>query len=179
MAIHTMLDLETLGMSNAALILSIGAVKFDADNIIDRFHVGIDPRNSEKFGLRMDADTVMWWFKPEQDSARAALLDLPQVDLMAALDGFSDWTARTPRGERGGIFGNGAVMDNVKLKSSYTAAQLDYPFSYKSDLCYRTLWNLVPGIEVERVGTPHVAVDDAETQARHMQTICKHVGIQL
>lgn len=177
--IHTMVDIETLGKSSRALIWSLGAVKFNADEILDRFHVGIDPVDAQRYGLELDADTIMWWMHPDRDAARKQQLELGRVDLFAALDGFDIWTKSTPEDERGSCWGNGATFDNVLLKNAYAAARLDYPFSYKQDECYRTMRNRAPDVEFERIGTHHDGLADAESQAVHLQKICKHLRIAL
>ena len=169
-----MLDLETWGTGNDAPIVSIGAVKFTADEITDRFHVGIDPGSSKPFGRDIDPDTIIWWLDPERDEARRNWLALEKVDLATALYGFGTWV-----GEPVPIWGNGSTFDNVILRSSYAAAGLNYPTKFWLDRCYRSVKALAPSIKLERIGTHHNALDDAESQARHLQAIVKHLGVEL
>jgi exodeoxyribonuclease VIII len=42
------------------------------------------------------------------------------------------------------------------------------PWRHWNDRCYRTVKSLYPDVKLERVGTHHNAVDDAESQARHL-----------
>lgn len=182
MSIHVMLDLETFDTGNNALPVSIGAVKFDAEKIVDRLHVGIDPVDTQlRFpSLRIGADCMLWWFAAERDEARKQWLELGKVDLFAALDGFAMWCGQTPANEQGSLWGNGSTFDNVVLRNAYKAAKLEFPFSFRKDACYRTLKNLAPkDVEFERIGTHHNAVDDAESQAVHLQKICAALGIEL
>lgn len=172
---HIMLDLETLGNGNDAVILSIGAVKFTADEITDRFHVAIDPLTCQLFGLKIDAATVMWWLDNERQEARDALLGNTQIDLPSALTGFAEWVGP----ESMPMWGCGSTFDNVIMRNAYKACGMVYPISYRHDYCYRTMKNLVAGIEVPRVGVHHDALDDAEYQATHLQAIARHVGIEL
>lgn len=179
MARHVMADIETFATSNNALIVSIGGVRFDDTAIIDRFHVGIDPVDAERYGLKIDAATVMYWLDPKRDAARKQLFELPKVDLFSALDGFAAWVGQTPVDERGSLWGKGATFDNVRIKSAYDAIGLEYPFTYRQDECYRTLANRCPDVKYEQIGTAHNALDDAESQALHLQAICKKYGIAL
>lgn len=179
MAEHIMVDIETFGKSNKTVIPWLGAVKFDADTVIGRFSVGIDPADCQRYGLEMDADTVMWWMHPDRDEARKQLVDTPKVDLHSALSGFALWAQETAPDKRGDLWGNGATFDNVKLKAAFDAAHIKYPFSYKQDACYRTMKNRCPDIEFLRVGTFHNPVDDAFSQAVHLQKICRHMGVDL
>lgn len=181
MAVHTMLDLETLSLEHNALLLSIGAVKFTADAIVDKFHVGILPIDAQRYGLHIDAGTVMWWLDPAREAARASLVTLPKVDLFAALDGFGMWLGLTPDAEQGSLWGNGAIMDISKINAAYKAVGLNNPVNYKREECYRTMKNrLDPKGELfERIGVEHDAVDDAASQAVHLQKICAKFGIEL
>jgi exodeoxyribonuclease VIII len=176
-----MLDLETLSTANNALIMSIGAVKFDADAIVDRFEVGIDPANAQRFGLHIDAGTVMYWFDPERDEARKRIFEMARVDLIAGLDGFAQWCQQTPEESQGSLWGNGATFDNVVIQSGFAATGVDDPFGYKKQECYRTLKNRCPDVEFNdyQIGTPHYALDDASSQALHLIAICKQYGIAL
>jgi exodeoxyribonuclease VIII len=162
-----MLDLETMGDGNRAPILSIGAVKFDADNIFDEFHVGIHLASSMALGLQPSAGTIMWWLHPDRAPARHELLNLEAVDLPEALQGFSQWFGS----EEMPIWGNGATFDNVILRSSYDACGMSYPVRFWLDSCYRTVKNAAPGIKLVREGTHHNALDDARCQAKHLQAI--------
>ncbi len=180
MAKHVMADVETLSTADNAIILSIGGVLFDAETIVDKFHVGIDPVDAERFGLKIDAATAWnYWADPARDAARKQLFDLPKVDLYAALDGFALWVSGTPTSERGSLWGNGATFDNVLIKNAYAAAGIESPFSYRQQECYRTFKNRFPDIAYHQIGVAHDALDDAESQAVHLQAICKAAGIKL
>lgn len=182
MATHVMLDIETWNRSaSEPLILSIGAVKFTADAIVDRFHVGVDPVDAARYGFRPDAETTLWWMDPKRDEARKELLDLVKVDLWSAVDGFLQWCGLTPLDERGSLWGKGATFDNVRLKAVSDKLGLGYAdvFSYRQDECYRTLANRCPDVPFSMLGTAHSAVADAESQAVHLQAIAKHYGLSL
>lgn len=178
--IHVMLDLETWSTRPDALIVSVGAVKFDAENIIDRFHVGIDPVNAQgAYNRHIDAKTMLYWLDPKRDEARAKLLALPKIDMFHALDGFVIFCNETPVDQRGSLWGKGATFDNVLSHHAVDQCGLEWPFSHRQDECYRTMANRFPAIEYEQIGTAHEAIADAESQAIHLQRICAHAGIAL
>ena len=58
-------------------------------------------------------------------------------------------------------------MDAYRIKPAWP---------YRNNRCYRTLKGLLPAIELERSGTHHNALDDAITQARHLQKIVRTLG---
>lgn len=164
MTVNVMVDIETLGTGNDALILSIGAVKFVGDSIIDRFHVAINPADAQNYGLKIDAATVMWWMSPERDEARKQLVACDKVDLYEALAGFAEWygTESLP------TWGNGATFDNVILRNAFTKARVECPWKFWHDRCYRTFKCEHPIPAEPRQGTHHNALDDAEYQANHL-----------
>jgi hypothetical protein len=166
---HVMLDLETWGTGNKAVIVSIGACKFDRDNILDAFHVGVDPKSCQTLGLEIDANTVLWWMDPKQREALDAWLQLERIDLASALVGFDLWCKNMPA--IAAIWGNGSTFDNVILRSGFEAAGLEYPVRFWADQCYRTKKNEAPDVPLIREGQHHKALDDAISQAKHLQAI--------
>ncbi len=177
MAGHVMLDLETLGKGDRAAIISIGAVKFDPAGVgvESGFYVNVDAESAQAYGLQIDASTVMWWLHADREVARRALLESTPVGLAEALDGFADWfgTDSLP------TWGNGATFDNIITRNAFAAVGRDLPWKFWDDRCYRTLKNLAPALKLERVGTYHNALDDATSQALHMQAIVAHLGLVL
>lgn len=172
---HVMLDLETLGKRHNAVLLSIGATKFDpfTDEIIDTFYVSVDPESCQALGLAVDAGTVMWWMNDERNAARSAMMKEERLDLPSALYGFSDWF-----GEDKPVWGNGATFDNVIMASAFAACHIELPWKFWNDKCYRTLKGQAKEIKLQRVGTYHNALDDAISQTKHMQAIVKHLKLE-
>ena len=78
------------------------------------------------------------------------------------------------------VWGNGATFDNVIIRSAFKAVGLPVPWSFRNDKCYRTVANLLPKERqpaLERSGTAHNALDDAITQAVHLQKVYKEIGL--
>lgn len=177
MSTHVMVDLETLGNGSDAHILSIGAVKFDSTGILDRFHVGVDLESCERAGLKANVSTIEWWLNLTATDPRAwqDWEELDKVEIYNALDGFAMWydSKEAP------LWGNGATFDNVILRNAFKACRLDFPVPFYLDRCYRTLKAMAPEIKLERKGTHHSAVDDAESQALHLIRICEALEIVL
>lgn len=158
---NIMLDLETMGNGNNAAIIAIGAVKFDAKGINERWYEVVSLQSSINVGLEVDSSTIMWWMK-QSDDARAQF-EKEGMELRNALIDFSQFVGNDPI-----MWGNGAAFDNAILSNAYRKSRLDQPWSFRNDRCYRTIKNLYPNIEIDDIGIQHCAVDDAEYQALHL-----------
>lgn len=172
---NVMIDAETLGVGNSPVLLSLGAAKFNGTEILDSFHVAIDPASCQAVGLKIDAGTVMWWMHNDRGAAREALAALAAVDIGSALMGFADWFGP----EELPVWGNGATADNVWLRNAYELMHMPCPWSFWNDRCYRTMKNIAPHVPFVRSGTHHDALDDAITQAKHLQAIAADLEIAL
>lgn len=163
---NVMLDLETLGTSPGSAILSIGAVKFGNGGIQDRFYARIDLANNMRLSLRIDASTIMWWLK-QSDEARLEITE-PGGLLVVVLLEFDKWLGT----KECKIWGNGAAFDNALLAEAYRVTELELPWQFRNDRCYRTLKNFFPQVPLPPgTGTKHNALDDAEFQAKHLMAI--------
>lgn len=184
---HIMLDLETLDTGSRSVVTAIGAVAFDpaGDTLGDKFYVELtdDLATQTRAGRTISGDTVVWWMRqgqaaqqifqpktPEQASVRVTTHD--------GLFMFEDFIRAN--GDRDvQLWGNGADFDNIILGSLYEDLFLHKPWSYSRNRCFRTMKNLpgAPG-KTARQGTHHNALDDALTQARHLQEIYAALGLR-
>lgn len=175
---HIMLDLETMGTSNNAAIIAIGAVEFNTDTVTDNeFYRVINLESSVRSGGVIDPDTVMWWMK-QSDEARSALYKSESVHIEYALNGFSRWVEEIGD-EKVCVWGNGANFDNVILRNAYENKGIYVPWKFYGDRCYRTIKNLYPDVQINRSGIHHNALDDAKTQAQHLIDICTKYSLAL
>lgn len=171
---HIMIDLETMGTRPDAPIIAIGAVKFTAMGVTDQtFYTNVDLASAVKDGgAVIDPDTLMWWMQ-QSDEARQVLLS-GASPLRVALHDFTRWVKDTD--EPKGVWGNGASFDNVILSETYKRVGMEPPWKFWNDRCYRTVKNMFPACKMERIGTHHNALDDAESQAEHLLRICEEFG---
>ena len=166
---NIMLDLETMATSSSPAITAIAAVKFSKTEIIDTFYETVSLKDSARHGLEIDPDTVVWWMQQVRD-AQCHLWDNPRK-LRKVLQELTAWMGPDPI-----IWGDGATADNVWLSNAYRAVKLPRPWSYRNDRCYRTLKSLYPDVLFTQVGTEHNAIDDAETQAKHLMSIFQRMA---
>ncbi len=159
---HVMVDLETLGTSSNAVIISLGAARFSVDGVSSTFYRRVDAQSCVDHGLVADVSTVMWWMQQGED-ARAAFKQKGDT-LPAVLQDFGLWVPKDAC-----LWGNGATFDNVILSNAYKAVGQKTPWPYWGDRCYRTVKALYKHIEADPfTGVKHNAVDDAVHQARHL-----------
>lgn len=156
-----MIDIETLGTAPGSVILSIGAVAFDAETgeFGGEFYVEIDPQDAARVGLTIDVSTVKWWTEQSAEAQKAAFGG--HTGLNAALLSLSAFVEFQQPSR---VWAKPPSFDIVLLESAYRAAQLTIPWSYKTPRDCRTLFDLTGAVQPD-VGTAHNALDDAKSQA--------------
>lgn len=186
---HIMLDLETMGNGNNAAIVAIGACEFNLPGRIREhweakpreFYQKVNLESSVKAGMQIDTSTILWWMQ-QSDEARKSTFQgdtMPLGDACHQFAGFVNNVSGHIEKDVA-IWGNGATFDNVIIRSAFKAVGLPVPWSFRNDKCYRTVINLLPKDRqpvFERSGTAHNALDDAITQALHLQKVWKELGL--
>lgn len=166
-----MVDLETLGTTADAVIISIGAVKFDvaSDDIDDDgFYASISVESNLDKGRRIDEDTLIWWMG--QSAEAQTVFKEPKEDLAAALDSLAAWFGDD---DKLCIWSNGASFDIPMLEHAYRQHNWQTPWKFWNSKCFRT-WKGLPAakkVSYEKVGVAHNALSDAINQAKHAQAI--------
>lgn len=178
--VHVMHDIETLALeSNIPVLLSLGAVKFTRQHIVESFHVRFDIADCQRNGLVIEAATVDWWMDEERAEARRQLRSMGQVDLYSGLDGYRQWISETPTDLLGSAWSQGSSFDNARLEAIYARVGIEWPFGYRQIECYRTMRNRFADVQFRRIGVHHGALDDAHSQAAHLIQIVQAHGISL
>lgn len=167
-----MLDLETLDVRPTGAIVSIGAVRFDINtpgHTGFRFKANVSIDSNIKAGRTMSADTLEWWLRQTKEAQDATF---PQekanvTSLEKALHALNEFLAIEDR-----VWGNGAAFDNAMIVDAYRSVGLKPRWSYKNDMCYRTMCRLFPEVKFAPfVGVKHDSLTDAINQAHHLQAI--------
>jgi len=174
-----MLDLETMGTGNNAMIASIGAVKFDLNTgeTGEEFYCTVNLESCDKYGLRADGGSIKFWME-QPDEARKALFDPKPISLPDALSKFKEFYGDF---RKSNVWGNGALFDNVIMRNAFTAVNKMIPWGYKNDRDVRTLVQLgkLSGLQkqqVDREGVHHNALDDPKHQVKYCHYIWKWVS---
>lgn len=173
------LDLETLGTGPGDVILSIGMALFNSNtgDIGPTFFCSFDEQEWLDAGYTARDSTREWWKHPDRDAARAFLLterrDMKQglTEAVDFLRGF---------GLTGGLWSRG-YMDETMLKLAvHKELGIEDPWYYRAPSDARTLLSVIERFDrdgsvfywndVEFVGTPHHALDDATHEAKLVST---------
>jgi exodeoxyribonuclease VIII len=192
-----MIDFETLGLKENAVLLSLGACMFDpaTGEIGETFYAAIDPRTQHH--REIDASTVLWWLD-QDDAARRKLTDaVKNTDLLEPNElepGSPEYEAASDNaalpinhvamafiayveqfGDDVRCWSNGAV-DHAWLNSMMTYCGLKNPIKFWNQRDYRTIKGMYPDIKMESYGVAHNALDDAIKQTKHLCAILQHVA---
>jgi hypothetical protein len=149
MSKDVMIDLETLGTTADAVILSIGAVKFDLETGIiedDGFYRSVSVESNLDLGRRISEDTLIWWFK--QSPEAQGVYHEEKVALDTALVELSDWIGTDDYKP----WANGADFDTPMLQHAYAQLKVETPWKFWNNRCFRTYKNL-PGARDVKVLT--------------------------
>lgn len=168
---HLMIDLETLGTSPGAPVLSIGACFFDPSTgeIGDKFHQRIDAEDALRYA-RMSGSTFKWWLK-QSDAARMRIVQ----DAGLAAPAFEAFEAFAKQHGTRNLrpWGNGASFDITILDVSFQRIlNRECPWAFWNVRDCRTIKELGEAAGhhwTEKLeGTAHDALDDAVFQARYV-----------
>lgn len=180
---HVMTDLETMDTIASSVILSIGAVVFDATGLTaSTFHTIVNYQSCIDAGLTVSKSTEAFWERQRiENPAAYKTVELSKAgegeDLVIALKNFSDWIKDTSFDTK--LWGNGADFDNPILNYAYTKVGLPIPWKPYNGRCYRTIKTIFKGVQMVRKGTYHNALDDARNQAVHLIDTAAAFGFPL
>ena len=176
---HIMLDIETLDTTQSAVVLSIGAVVFDphSNKLGEKFYVEFthDLATQQRVGRTVSAATVTWWMQQGAAAKQIFVDPAPEgVRRVSTAQGLTEFASFITRngGKEVQLWGNGADFDNVIVGSLFDSFGLAKPWSYGKNRCYRTMKRLFgENVKLSRQGVHHNGLDDAITQAVHLQEI--------
>lgn len=172
-----MCDLETCDTKPSAVVISIGAVRFDKDGLYETFYRVLDIPSQVEAGRTKSDSTMAWW--AQQSPEARAVLSAPMTPTVGVLVDFYDFCGKDAL-----FWGNGATFDNVIVADLYASFSLKRPWPFWGDRCYRTVKALhvakhptayLPPFQ----GVAHNALADAEHQARCLVTMAQQMDLPL
>ena len=157
------IDIETLSLRKNAYILSIGAVRFDRDEIKETFYVSLS--EDDQLHRHLDINTIQWWLQQSQEAMQKLRHTVYTPQALRKLAEFISSNSSV------NIWANSPSFDCDILSDAYEQFEIRRPWNYYQERDVRTAKQLVG--EPEFVGIKHYALDDAIHEARIVQHYLK------
>jgi hypothetical protein len=167
-----MLDIETYSTNPNAVILTIGAIKFNrSDDLIpldkmEKFYRRITLDSCISLGMHIDPNTARWWSNQSKVSLYEALKNKDRVPIQQALHEFSKFCTGKEL-----IWANSPCFDCVILNQAYEACKLEIPWKFWNTRDCRTLYDLGKVNLKDIIGnlSPHHAIYDCYNQIKGLK----------
>lgn len=178
MTTHAMIDLETLGTGTDAVVLTIGAVKFNpnsSDAPHSEFYYRFDVNEQLNKGRSVDHSTLDWWGQQDPVVMEEALGDNDRTDVATVLKELQTWCVGVEN-----IWAHGVAFDIVLLESLFTMYETHYPWPFWKIRDSRTLFGILPkDPRKNKTFEAHNALEDARMQAVCVQEAIKELGLNI
>ena len=173
MAIHGMIDLETLDVFPTATVLSLGAVKFDPTTDAEPYselYLKICIDNQDQLGRTTSDSTIEWWGKQDPKVMEETFDQTGAVTVEEALKQLNKWVVGVDE-----IWGHGYGFDITILENMYRMLGNPIPWQFWQISDSRTITKRMPKDPRKDMQTDlHNALADAYFQAKSVQIIFKH-----
>lgn len=168
--VHISIDLETLGTDPDSLVLSIGAVVFNEDEILEAMSFYPTIESQQAYGARINHDTFLWWLKQSAE-ARMALVQDERFPMEEELAAFAERLSHY--GHDISPWGNGSSFDIAILNYHLGKNGVEKPWKFWNERCMREAVKHHPQVTRVKSEQPHEALADAMAQAKTIQAILK------
>lgn len=157
-----MIDFETLDIAECPVILSMGAVVFNENGIVDCLFEKIDQHSCLDLGCTVSIDTLLWW-EQQTEAARAAAFG-GKTNIGYAMGMLVDLYKKYECEE---IWSKGAIADIRWANNILDKLDMKKPWKFSREMCFRTYLKYSPKVDFQPSGEAHNALDDATNQAKH------------
>lgn len=176
MAIHGMIDLETLDTSPEAVILTCGAIKFDphshAEPYGELYH-RIDVDEQTAMGRTVDQGTIAWWGTQPEAIWQEALGDEDRTSVDDFIRDLQRWVVGVDV-----IWAQGYGFDITIIESLLASKGHNKPWNFWNLRDSRTLFKLLAEDPRKKIQTnAHNALADCYYQAKCVQYCYRELGI--
>ena len=160
-----MIDIETLSTKNNAVILTIGAIKFDRKDDIkelknmETFYHRVEIESCKNLEMDIDQDTVKWWESQEEESKFEALLNPDRKPIKIVLSKLTIFLKGVQF-----FWANSPSFDFIILENAYNMCNLTIPWKFWNLRDCRTAYDLA-NVKLSSIGkTKHNSLDDCYNQ---------------
>jgi hypothetical protein len=175
-----MIDIETLATGPNAVILTIGALRFNPyvdDSVrsvhdMETFYCRIDPESFDWPEAEINEDTLKWWSKQPPEIQHEAFGEgVTRLHIREALEQLFDFCRPLDR-----VWANGPAFDIVILESAAKRLNIQLPWSFWQARDCRTVFRMLP--QKDARSNNHNALDDCYLQTLKLQKALKFLNVQ-
>lgn len=133
---EVMIDIETLSTKHDAVVLSVGAVKFDQSGPSELEHLILTLDLREQLGWmgrRVDQDTLLWWMG-QGEAARGLAFSKDRRDVRSAMGVFIGFVEGAEQ-----VWANSPSFDLIILETLLNRLDMRVPWSHRSARDVRTI----------------------------------------
>jgi hypothetical protein len=176
MAIHAMIDLETLDTGPSATVLTLGAVKFDpytAKEPYAELYVKLDIDEQDRLGRTVSDSTIEWWGKQDAAIQEEAFSPDNRITVGQTLDQLNKWIVGVDQ-----IWAQGYGFDITMLEDMYRKAGRPIPWNFWQVRDSRTLFGVLKEDPRKKMQQNlHNALEDSRWQAKGVQIAYRDLGL--
>jgi len=172
-----MIDLETLATGPDAVILTLGAIKFDPYDFEKDPGPGLyfkfDVNEQFKLGRQANDTTIAWWGEQPEDVREEAMGEEGRIPLNDGLDQLNKFLVGADN-----IWAQGPVFDICMLENLMRQLNRPSPWQYWQIRDSRTLFGVHGDPRAKGREQAHNALADCYYQARAVQEVFKNLGLK-
>jgi hypothetical protein len=176
MKTFAMIDIETMSTSPEAVILTVGAVKFDPHSTAmphSDFYIKPDVNEQIALGRHVDDNTLKWWINQNPDVREEAFDLNDRISLKEFAEKLNEYMSGVHQ-----IWYHGATFDMVIIENllDQISAKRSWKFWQMRDS--RTFFDVMPSDPRKDFdqGQLHNSLADARVQARAVQRVFKYLA---
>ena len=177
LAIHTMIDLETLDTKPSSTILTLGAVKFNPltfDEPKQELYIKLDINEQDTLGRTVSNSTLEWWANQDEKIQEEAFSVDGRTSIADTLTQLSKYLINSDV-----IWAHSYGFDMTILEDLYRQMKLPVPWNFWQVRDSRTLFSLLPEDPRKSMQTDlHNALADAYYQAKAVQIAYDQLGVK-
>lgn len=176
MTIAVTLDLETLSTRPDAVILSLGAIKFNPYSLephYEELEMRLDVDEQLSMGRHVMDSTMEWWGSQSPEVQEAAFGDENRISVADFMRRLNKFVNRADE-----IWCQGPVFDIGILENLYRQMETPSPWQYWSIRDSRTLFKVFGERRNMSRTNAHNAVADCIAQSRGIQEIIRQYNIK-
>jgi exodeoxyribonuclease VIII len=176
-----MIDLETLSTRNDAVILTIGAVKFNINKELDKtkqLYMRINLQSCKNLKMHTDRSTVKWWKEQSKEAQYEVFENPDRIDIKDALVKLSEFLKNGKC-----IWANSPNFDCVILENAFNKCGIDIPWKFWNLRDCRTVYGLARlnlssfRKNIEDESSAHNALNDCVMQILALKESFKILGL--